>query len=280
MSTTSITEQEAVREAVQIRIDREIDGHRRELVSIRERLNALDAEVDRLSAAEAEAWSVYEKAGDTWPDEATQQTWDSASREYHKAMNALQRAMDRERHVAQQILDLQNPEVLEVREQTSAHMRNIRKEYKMAKETAKDQGVPEVYLNEAGNFRIGMDARLKSDLVGAVVGEVTKDNPGASLHVFSESDAMALLEKRGWVSFLDRKREIIAAKEAKKAESAAKREATARERAEAKAAKDKEKAEAKAASDAEKEAAAAAKGADGSKGDVVAPDFKTGGKKK
>jgi hypothetical protein len=127
----------------------------------------------------------------------------------------------------------------------------------MAKETAKDQGVPEIYLGESGNFKIGMDARLKSDLVNSALGLITKEEPGDSLMVFSEAEATKLLQARGWTGFLDRKREIVEAKAAAKAANAEKREAAARERAAEKERKDAEKAAAKEAKDAEKAAAKA-----------------------
>lgn len=157
----------------------------------------------------------------------------------------------------------------------------------MAKETAKDQGVPDAYLGENGNFKIGMDARLKSDLVQSATGLITKEAPGNSLHVFTEKEAIALLEKRDWTSFLTRKREIIAQDEARKAETASKREEAARVRAAEKEQKDKERAEAKAAKTAEKEAAAkvaaaeaSAKKADGQAAPDPKPSRSSGSKSK
>lgn len=145
---------------------------------------------------------------------------------------------------------------------------------KESKPTPADQGVPAQYLNEAGTaFRIGMDARLKSDLVNSALGLITKEEPGNSLNVFTEAEATKLLETRGWTSFLDRKKEILAAQEAKRAESTAKREAAARERATAKEQADKEKAEKKAAATAEASRAAKAEG-------EVIGDPKPGGKSK
>lgn len=155
------------------------------------------------------------------------------------------------------------------------------------KPTPADQGVPAVYLNEDGKaFRIGMDARLKSDLVNSVVGAITKDSPGNSLQVFTEKDAMKILEARGWTSFLDRKRELIAADVAKKAASAEKREALARERADEKAKKDAAKAQEKEAKAAEKKAAEDKANAEGAAASAAkasgqaAPDPKGGGRKK
>lgn len=148
---------------------------------------------------------------------------------------------------------------------------------RMAKETAKDQGVPEIYLNETGNFKIGMDARLKSDLVNSALGLITTDNPGASLQVFDKETAEALLAKRDWTSFLDRKREIEDAKAEKKKAAAEKKEAEARERAAAKEQKEKEKAQEKEAKAAEKQAADAEKAASADSDDDKP---KSGGKAK
>lgn len=112
-----------------------------------------------------------------------------------------------------------------------------------AKKTpAQEQGVPEVYLNENGRFKVGMDARLKSDLVLSALGLITSAKPGASLHVFTKAQAEKLLQARGWTGFLERKREIIAQQEERKAQREQEREERTRAAAEAKA----EKADAKA----------------------------------
>lgn len=121
---------------------------------------------------------------------------------------------------------------------------------KPAKVTPKDQGVPAEYLNDEGTaFKIGMDARLKSDLVNSALGLITKSDPGESKHVFSEKEAVALLEKRGWTHFLDRKRDLEKEKAEKKAKAQAEREAKAKEKAEE---KERKAAEKKAAADAKK----------------------------
>ena len=76
-------------------------------------------------------------------------------------------------------------------------------EEKPAKVTARDQGVPEVYLSESGNFQPGYDAKLKSDLISAILGN-------GVLHVFTEKEALAVLESRGWMPFLEKSREARA----------------------------------------------------------------------
>jgi hypothetical protein len=76
-------------------------------------------------------------------------------------------------------------------------------EAKPAKVTARDQGVPEVYLSESGAFRPGYDAKMKSDLINAVLGSPV-------LHVFTEDEALSILESRGWLPMLEKSREARA----------------------------------------------------------------------
>jgi hypothetical protein len=78
-------------------------------------------------------------------------------------------------------------------------------EAKPKKVTAADQGVPAVYLGENGNFRPGYDAKMKSDLITAVLGS-------GVLHVFTEKEALSILESRGWVPMLEKSREARARK--------------------------------------------------------------------
>lgn len=80
---------------------------------------------------------------------------------------------------------------------------------KPKKVTARDQGVPEVYLSEAGSFKPGYDAKLKSDLIRAILGD-------GRLHVFEAEEAMSILESRGWVAMLETSR---AARERKTSDS-------------------------------------------------------------
>src|SRR5438128_2119683 len=83
---------------------------------------------------------------------------------------------------------------------------NRSKTTKVKKETARDQGVPEVYLSEKGSFVPGMDARYKADLVNSALGLQDKD---AKAH-FEPADAEKRLEMRDWTKSLVRKREILA----------------------------------------------------------------------
>jgi hypothetical protein len=72
------------------------------------------------------------------------------------------------------------------------------------KQTAKEQGVPDVYLGPSGNFRMGMDARYKSDLVLSVAG-ATEKQKSRMLRTFRPADARKRLAARGWTGWLDRK---------------------------------------------------------------------------
>lgn len=90
--------------------------------------------------------------------------------------------------------------------QTKAVEAEVKPE-KAPKVTARDQGVPEVYLSESGSFKPGFDAKLKSDLISAVLGSTV-------LHVFSEKDALAVLESRGWMPMLEKSREARAKRSA------------------------------------------------------------------
>jgi hypothetical protein len=73
-------------------------------------------------------------------------------------------------------------------------------EAKTPKVTARDQGVPECYLSESGAFRPGYDAKMKSDLIVAVLGD-------GRLHEFGADEALAILESRGWLPMLETSRQ-------------------------------------------------------------------------
>jgi hypothetical protein len=73
----------------------------------------------------------------------------------------------------------------------------VSEETKPKKVTARDQGVPEVYLNEeTGTFRPGYDAKLKSDLIVAILGD-------GRLYDWTPEAALEVLEARGWMRFLE-----------------------------------------------------------------------------
>jgi len=70
---------------------------------------------------------------------------------------------------------------------------------KAPKVTARDQGIPEVYLSESGAFRPGYDAKLKSDLITAILGD-------GRLHVWDADEAQRVMEARGWLPMLETSR--------------------------------------------------------------------------
>lgn len=222
-------------------------------------------QMDRIAEQELllpEAQGEYDAAWDEWlvdakahpdddPPAEIENRVDGASRRIHGIYANISTAKAN-------IKRLQNPAELQRRMQTTERLialrerSNMSEDGKTKKPTAKDQGVPSEYLNpDTGNFRIGMDARLKSDLVNSALGIESAE----ALHTFSEKEALKLLETRGWMRFLDRKKEIIAAKEEKAAAAAQAKEERARERAaekEAKAAAKAEAAEKKASSTSKK----------------------------
>jgi hypothetical protein len=80
---------------------------------------------------------------------------------------------------------------------------------KTKKQTARDRGVPDLYLSPAGTFRPGMDARYKSDLCLAVTGG-TEAELSRVLVTFSKDDAKRRLRQRGWTPFLSKREAVVA----------------------------------------------------------------------
>lgn len=101
---------------------------------------------------------------------------------------------------------------------------------KTQKVTAKEQGFPEEYLGEGGNFKPGYDARAKTDLIHAAEGW---DNPDA-LYVFTPEDAAVLIAKRHWNSHRLKAREAREAKLARQSKREAEKAAAAKKQAAAK----------------------------------------------
>lgn len=87
---------------------------------------------------------------------------------------------------------------------------------KTTKTTAKDQGFPSVYLADNGNFKPGLDASAKSDLVASYLGGKGKR------HTFSKEEAKKLLDLRGWFPFVAKREASIEAEKARKAKAAKK----------------------------------------------------------
>lgn len=228
-------------------------------VLVRQRLSeeiaVQQAAIPKVEARLPEVQATYDAAWDEWLEDARKHPDQATPPELSARVDAASRAMfgaiDSIHNIKQRIVRLNSPMELQERMQKTERITALRRRTTMAKETAKDQGVPKEYLNDEGNFRIGMDARLKSDLVNAAL-----DLPAPeALATFTKADAVKLLKARNWMSFLDRKKEIIEAKEKRAAEAAKVKEEKARERAAEKEKKAEEKAEAKAKADAEKKEA-------------------------
>jgi hypothetical protein len=134
-----------------------------------------------------------------------------------KTMSALFSWMDRKVVLENQLKKLQSPGEIERRRQVNNRLKEVRKvaSENNKKETARDQGVPGSYLGAGGNFKPGMDARYKSDLITSALGEKIDDK---GLHQFTRDSALERLEQRGWLPHLEKAKQSRAAKAAKKLE--------------------------------------------------------------
>jgi hypothetical protein len=83
------------------------------------------------------------------------------------------------------------------------------------KQSARDMGTPDVYLAENGNFKPGLDARFKSDLVHSYLGLKSKK----ALRTFTKDEAESFLQARSWMGFVSQKREALERQEAKAAKA-------------------------------------------------------------
>jgi len=241
---------------IEITISQEIEAEIERLTDLQERTDTI---VFDLQAQYNEAAATAD-ASEKPEDLAT------ATALHRRLISALASGTD----TSMKIQTLRHPSELERRvnsvlanKESIRRLRMSEQETASKKPTPRDQGFPDVYLSESGKFRIGMDARAKSDLVASVVGDITPEDLGNALHCFTEDEAVKLLEARGWTGFLERKQQILAEKTAAKEARAKEREEAARVRAAEKEKKDAEKkaaAEAKAKAEAEAKAAAAESG--------------------
>ena len=110
-----------------------------------------------------------------------------------------------------QLKKVNDPVEIERRMMTTARLTTLKRQ--INRKTARDQGFPEVYLGETGNFKPGLDATAKSDLTHAYLGLV---RPNA-LATFTPEEAMKLLQARGWMGYVEQKQKSLEAKEAKEA---------------------------------------------------------------
>ncbi len=207
-------------------------------LAVRERL---DAEVEDLKSKLVEAQAriqplsdAAQEALDTFFGKDLDDAIDpAAEKAYDRAQHAFERGLDNVAFLKSKIELLQSEEEFDRRCNVQTRVVTARKARMAKKETAKDQGVPEIYLAESGNFKPGLDARYKSDLINSALGEKGK----GQLAEFDAKDAIKRLQQRNWISFLERKKEIIKEKEAKAAKAKAEKDEKAREAAAAKAVK-------------------------------------------
>jgi hypothetical protein len=185
---------EDVADATAARLDAEI-------VALRTEHDALDAQLASIQDSHDAAWeeiATFLREGNDPPIEA-----DRAYNSYHaQTMTALAT----QKTLRERITRLSSPSELERRLQdTAPTVSSTPRAPAEVKLSARDRGVPDVYLGEGGNFRPGMDARYKSDLICAAL---SLPAPDAKMP-FDPADAVARLDERGWTGFLDRKREKI-----------------------------------------------------------------------
>jgi hypothetical protein len=75
----------------------------------------------------------------------------------------------------------------------------------MAVEVARDQDVPEIYLNENGKFGQGMSSVYRYDLVNSALGI---KSPDAKM-TFPRQEALKRLKQRNWMKFYWAKRAVL-----------------------------------------------------------------------
>lgn len=198
----------------------EIEKVEEEIAALERQLPALEREYRKLSDKAHKTGLRLLAASDSGniPAKLALQS-EEEDRQAHTARSRYESTLDRIRIKRDQLKRLHDPREIERRTEQRLRLNNL-KESKMAKkETAKDQGFPAEYLGENGNFKPGLDARAKSDLVNAFLGLESK----GALATFTKDEAQKLLKKRGWMSFVEKKQASIAAAQAKKEAAAAKR---------------------------------------------------------
>lgn len=114
--------------------------------------------------------------------------------------------------IAQRLKELKSPGEYERRverarrkindQQTQKERRSQPKPGAPKKLSAKEQGIPDVYLAESGNFKAGYDSKLKADLVASAL----KIRRSEALHKFAPLEAIRILELRDWMKYLNRKK--------------------------------------------------------------------------
>ena len=208
------------------KVEREIKAARSEWFDVVAKIPQAQAEYDKAVNEEGR----YKNPDKPIPDKVVHAT--------ELRVAALWGWLDRKVVLENQLKKLQSPVEHERRRSTNNRIQEVRRMASSngkTKETARDQGVPATYLSANGNFKPGLDARYKSDLITSALGE--KIGP-KGLHQYTPENALERLQQRGWLSHLEKAKSSREAKAAKKAEKA---KATPRARSSRSSSKDKGK---------------------------------------
>ena len=187
------------------KLEQEIEAAKVEWTEVATKIGPAQAEHDQAVAAE-DKHKNYDKP----LPEGVAKTTD-------RTLSALFAWMDRKVVLENLLAKLQSPGELERRRETNNRLKEVRVASNSKKDTARDQGVPGTYLGAGGNFKPGMDARYKSDLITSALGETISSK---GLHQFTKDSAIERLQQRGWMAHLEKAKKSRAAKAAKKAEKA------------------------------------------------------------
>lgn len=203
----SVEEEEHAADCVIKRLEREVNEATKEWFVVVEKIPAAQVAYDDAVAAEAK----YDSGDKPLPDKMAHKT--------DHTLGALFGWLDRKVVLEHRIKKLQSSKEIERRRSTSNRLKEVRRVASngQKKESAKDQGVPGTYLSANGNFKPGLDARYKSDLITSALGEKIGPN---GMHQYTQENALERLAQRNWLPFLEKAKASRAAKAEKKLEAA------------------------------------------------------------
>lgn len=186
-------------------LDQITDEMVRLIATLPELDNATSAAVAEQDAAWKEIADNHDRV-DEAPDEMLQraQTADelvAACRGNSNKTNATIAQLERS------ISRLNDPAEQQRRRESSARLSSLKGDRQMSDNSSIHQD----YLSESGRFKPGLDARYKSDLVKSALGI----SDGENLHTYEPEDAVARLEARSWLPFLEKKKAALAAQAAR-----------------------------------------------------------------
>lgn len=189
-------------------LEQEIENIKTEWVDVTDKVAPAQEAYDKAIAVEGK-YTNYDKP---LPEDVAKAT--------DRARSLLFGWIDRKAVLERQLAKLQSPGEVERRREVNNRLKEVRKvaSSNSKKESARDQGVPGTYLSASGNFKPGLDARYKSDLIASALGE--KIVEGKGLHQFTKESALERLQQRGWMPHLAKAKASREAKAAKKAEKA------------------------------------------------------------